>query len=106
MEAKFSKLAMQTITDIGTLIVRTPGTCGGRPRIAETRITVQYIVNEIKAGVTPEEILEDKPHLTLAGIYSALAYYYANKESLDAEFAAYNEECRRLEAEYKAGNLS
>ncbi|MBP5975795.1 DUF433 domain-containing protein [Brasilonema sp. CT11] len=60
---------MQTITDISTLIVRTPGTCGGRPRIAETRITVQYIVNEIKAGVTPEEILEDKPHLTLAGIY-------------------------------------
>lgn len=65
-------------------------------------------MNEIKAGVTPEEILEDKPHLTLtlAGIYSGLAYYYANKESLDAEFAAYNEECRRLEAEYKAGNLS
>ncbi|MBW4630416.1 MAG: DUF433 domain-containing protein [Iphinoe sp. HA4291-MV1] len=97
---------MQTITDIGTLIVRTPGTCGGRPRIAETRITVQYIINEIKAGVTPEEILEDKTHLTLAGIYSALAYYYANKESLDAEFAAYDEECCRLEAKYKAGNLS
>lgn len=71
-----------------------------------TRITVQYIVNEIKAGVTPEEILEDKPHLTLAGIYSPLAYYYANKASLDNEFSAYDEECRRLEAEYKAENLS
>ncbi len=82
---------MQTITDIGTLIARTTGTCGGRPRIAGTRITVQYIVNEIKAGVTPEEILADKPHLTLAGIYSALAYYYANKQLLDAEFAAYDE---------------
>jgi uncharacterized protein (DUF433 family) len=97
---------MQTITDIGTLIVRTPGTCGGRPRIAGSRITVHYIVNEIKAGFTPEEILEEKPHLTLAGIYSALAYYYANKELLDAEFAAYDEESRRLETEYKAGNLS
>ncbi len=97
---------MQTITDIGTLIVHTTGICGGRPRITGTRITVQYIVNEIKAGVTPEEILEDKPHLTLAGIYSALAYYYANKASLDDEFSAYDEECRRLEAEYKVGNLS
>ncbi|KAB8316545.1 DUF433 domain-containing protein [Tolypothrix campylonemoides VB511288] len=97
---------MQTITDIGTLIVRTPGTCGSRPRITGTRITVQYIVNEMKAGVTPEEILADKPHLTLAGIYSALAYYYANKQLLDVEFAAYDEECRRLEAEYKAGNVS
>ena len=59
---------MQTLTDIGTLIVRTPGTCGGRARIAGTRITVQYIVNEIRAGVTPEEILENKPHLTLGGM--------------------------------------
>jgi len=25
---------------------------------------------------------------------------------MDAEFAAYEEECRRLEAEYKAGKLS
>lgn len=97
---------MQTLTDIATLIVSTPGTCGGRPRIADTRITVQYIVNEVKSGVTPEEIIEDKPYLTLAGIYSALAYYYANKELLDSEFTAYQEECQRLEAEYKAGYLS
>jgi uncharacterized protein (DUF433 family) len=79
---------MQTLTDIGTLIVWTLGTCGGRPRIAGTRITVQYIVNEIRAGVTPEEILENKPHLTLGGIYVAIAYYYANKELLEAEYLA------------------
>ena len=104
--ARFSKQIMQTLTDIGTLIVRTPGTCGGRARIAGTRITVQYIVNEIRAGVTPEEILENKPHLTLGGIYAAIAYYYANKESLDAEFAAYDEECERLKADYLAGRRS
>jgi len=99
-------LTRPTLTDISTMIVRTPGTCGGRPRIAGSRITVQFVVNEIEAGVTPEEIIEDKPHLTLAGIYTALAYYYANKAAIDAEFAAYEEECRRLEAEYKAGKLS
>ncbi len=99
-------LTRPTLTDISTMIVRTPGTCGGRPRIAGSRITVQFVVNEIKAGVTPEEIIEDKPHLTLAGIYTALAYYYANKAAMDAEFAAYEKECRRLEAEYKAGKLS
>jgi uncharacterized protein (DUF433 family) len=97
---------MQTLTDIGTLIVRTPETCGGRPRIAGTRITVQYIVNEVRAGVTPEEILENKPHLTLGGIYAAIAYYYANKELLDAEFAAYEKECARLETEYLAERQS
>jgi len=92
---------MPTLTDISTLIVSTPNTCGGRPRIADTRITVQYIVNEIKSGMTPEEIIEDKPYLTIASIYTALAYYYANKESLDIEFTQYQEECQRLEAEYK-----
>lgn len=97
---------MQTITDIGTLIVKTKGTCGGRARITGTRITVQYIVNEIKAGVTPEEILEDKPYLTLAGIYSALAYYYANKVSMDVEFTNHDEDCRRLETEYKLGKMA
>jgi hypothetical protein len=35
-----------------------------------------------------------------------LAYYYANKESLDIEFTQYQEECQRLEAEYKTGHLS
>lgn len=91
---------MQAITDIGTLIVRTPGTCGGRPRIEGSRITVQFIVNAIQAGVTPEQIVANKPHLTLGGIYAALAYYYANQDVLDAEFAAYNEECRWLETDY------
>ena len=108
IRARFSKQIMQTLTDIGTLIVRTPETCGGRPRIAGTRITVQYIVNEIRAGVTAEEILENKPHLTLGGIYAAIAYYYANKVLLDAEFTDYEQECdgckanrlrHRLEAE-------
>jgi uncharacterized protein (DUF433 family) len=97
----FSQKPMPTLTDISTLIVSTPDTCGGRPRIANTRITVQYIVNEIKSGMTPEEIIEDKPYLTIAGIYTALAYYYANKESLDIEFTQYQEECQRLEVKYK-----
>ena len=97
---------MPTITDIGTLIVSTPGTCGGRPRIAGTRITVMNIAIDTNAGMRPEDIIEQKPHLTLAQIHGALAYYYANKEQIDAEIVAYYEECDRLEAEYMAGKLS
>jgi uncharacterized protein (DUF433 family) len=67
------------------------------PVSESSRITVQYIVNEIKAGVTPEEIVTDKPHLTLASVYSALAYYYANKDGLDANFSTYNLDCQDLE---------
>ena len=84
---------MTALVSVDRLIKSTPEVCGGRPRIDGTRITIQYIINEIKAGITPEEIIEDKPYLTLAGIYTALAYYYANKEQLDTEFADYDREC-------------
>ena len=90
---------MQTLTDIGTMIVRTPRTCGGRVRIAGSRIAVQFVVNEISAGITSEVILGDTPHLSLAGIYASLAFYYANRTAKDDELAAYEEESRRPEAE-------
>jgi uncharacterized protein (DUF433 family) len=96
---------MQTITDIGTLIVKTPGTCGGRPRIAGHRLTVHNIAIDFNAGLKPEDILENRPQLSLAKIYAALTYYFANKETIDAEIAADCKEFERLEAEYRAEML-
>lgn len=93
---------MQTITDIGTLIVRTSGTCGGRPRIAGHRITVHNIAIDFNAGMKPEDITAERPQLTLAQIYAALSYYYANKAAIDEEIATEIEEYNRLEAEYSA----
>ena len=97
---------MTTAIDIGTLIVRTPGTCGGRPRIAGTRMSIRSIAIDYKAGMTPEKIAEEFTHLTFAQIYAGLAYYHANKDEVEAEIVAYYEECKYFEAEYMAGNLS
>ncbi|MEG3876564.1 DUF433 domain-containing protein [Microcoleus sp. herbarium7] len=97
---------MTTAVEIGTLIVRTPGTCGGRPRIAGTRITVENIAIDFNAGMSPQQIIDERPHLTLAQVYAALAYYYANKKQIDAEIAAENAEWERLEADSMAGKLS
>lgn len=94
--------AMATTIDIGTFIVQTPGVCGGRPRIAGTRITVRNIVNVIKMDLTPEKIVEESNRLSLAQVHAALAYYYANQEELDAAFAAEEAEEDRLEQEYLA----
>jgi uncharacterized protein (DUF433 family) len=94
---------MQTAIDIGALIVQTPGICGGRPRIAGTRITVQNIAIDFNAGMKPESIVAERTHLTQAQVYAALAYYYANKEAIDAEIAAYYEEFEHLEVEYQSG---
>ena len=40
-------------------------------------------------GDSPETIAADyAPHLPIAGVYAALAYYLANKAQLDAELEA------------------
>lgn len=66
-------------------IVKTPDTCGGLPRIQGTRITVNLIVTEIvRARRTPEEVLMNHSHLTLAQIHAALAYYFDNRTEVDA----------------------
>jgi uncharacterized protein (DUF433 family) len=66
-------------------IVMTPGTCGGRPRIDGTRITVELIAGFINDGADPTELIEMYPHLTLGGVYDAIIYYYDHKEQLDRE---------------------
>ncbi|MGB7439757.1 MAG: DUF433 domain-containing protein [Coleofasciculaceae cyanobacterium] len=90
---------MTTTVDIGTLIVYTPGVCGGRPRIAGRRLSVQQIAVLSKQGLSPQEIVREYEGLTLAQVYAALAYYYANKEEIEAYLAKEKAEYDRLLAE-------
>jgi uncharacterized protein (DUF433 family) len=94
---------VQAAVDIGTLIVKTSGICGGRPCIAGTRVAVQNIAIDTNAGMTPTDIIAERSHLTPAQVYAALTYYYANKETIDTEIATYYQEFDRLEAEHEAG---
>lgn len=87
---------MQAVTDIGTLIVRTSGVCGGRPRIAETRISVQRIAAWYKIGLNAEEIAERMGNVSLAQVYAALTYYHANKEEIETYIALEKTDYERL----------
>jgi len=70
-------------------IVLTPGTCGGKPRIRDTRIKVRdVVVWHERLGQSADEIVRDYPHLQLADVYAALAYYYDHRDQIDAEIAA------------------
>lgn len=64
-------------------IESTPGTCGGKPRIAGTRICVQDVVFWTEEGRSPDEIVGSFPHVTLADVYAALAYYHDNRSLID-----------------------
>lgn len=89
---------MQSVTNIGTLIVRTSGICGGRPRIAGTRVSVQRIAAWYKMGLNTEEIVERMGDLTLAQVYAALTYYHANREEIEAYLTTEKADYERLAA--------
>jgi uncharacterized protein (DUF433 family) len=83
-------------TEINTLLVSSPDVCGGRLRIDGTRITVNQIVVLYKQGYNAEDIADQYPHLTLAQVYTALAYYHANRAELEADLAAESKETNDL----------
>ena len=72
---------------LDTLLVRTPGVCGRRLRVAGTRVTVNQIVTQYKRGETPEEVVQHFPHVLLGQIYAALAYYHSNQSQVEKELA-------------------
>jgi uncharacterized protein (DUF433 family) len=72
---------------MGTLIERDPAIRGGRPKIAGTGLTVRRLVGWYKMGMSPDEIAGEYPHLTLAQVHSALAYYHANAEEIESDIA-------------------
>jgi uncharacterized protein (DUF433 family) len=96
-----SSSPMPTLTDIGSLITRSRGICGGRVRIAGTGVSVRRIVGWYKLGLTPEKIATEIPHLNLAHVHAALCYYHANRDVMDAEMAAEENEADRLEREHR-----
>jgi hypothetical protein len=50
-----------------------------------------------KQGQTAEEIAQTYPHLSLVQVYTTLAYYHANRTTIDAELAADEAEYDRLQ---------
>jgi len=55
-------------------IVMDPRIMAGKPIVKGTRITVEMIVRKLGGGMTPEEILQDHPHLTPDDIRAAQAF--------------------------------
>ena len=51
-----------------------PNICAGKPCIRGTRIYIAIILDALAEGLTPEEIIDHYPSLTLDDIHAALAY--------------------------------
>lgn len=66
----------------------TPGVCGSKPRIAGTRIRVQDIVIwHERMNLSADEIASQYPQVSLAAVYSALAYYHDHRVQINEQMA-------------------
>lgn len=67
--------------------------CGGSAVIHGTRFPVRSVaVYVLQHGLTPEELVAKFPHLSLAQVHDALAYYYDNRQEIEKEIAENCEE--------------
>jgi len=70
--------------------------------IAGSRVSLDSVVYAFQRGESPEGIVDSFPALTLEQVFGAVAFYLANRESIDAylrdgrtEFARMRDEARR-----------
>jgi uncharacterized protein (DUF433 family) len=86
----------------GEMIVSTPGTCGGKPRIAGHRIRVQDVVIwKEHMGMTIDEILSSYPTMTPEKIAVALQYYQTHREEIERGLKEDEEFADQIEADMK-----
>ena len=83
-------------TAIDSLLTRSEDVCGGRIRIDGTRLTVHQIATCYQQGLTPEEIRDQYPNVSLAQVYAALAYYHANRDEIERDIESESADFLRL----------
>lgn len=69
-------------------------------RVGGTRVTLDTLVAAFDAGATAEEIVQQYPSVTLADVYSVIAYYLHH----ESEVRAYLTQRRRQATEVREEN--
>jgi len=88
---------------LADFIVKTPGVCSGQPRIAGTRIKVKHVYVWVEQmGMSPTQVVTEYPHLTMAQVHAALAYYWSHQAEIQQDIE--NEQKLVTELEAKAGS--
>jgi uncharacterized protein (DUF433 family) len=70
-----------------TYVIHDNNLLAGEPVIRGTKTPVRAIVELWRDGIAPEEIPIHLPHLTLAQVFGALAYYAENQEEVNKYIA-------------------
>lgn len=74
-------------------VVSQPDRCGGSPVIKGTKFPVRSVVNYVlRQGISPEELVGEFSHLTLAQVYDAISYYYDHRTEVDQDLKENSQE--------------
>jgi|SRR5690349_14961031 uncharacterized protein (DUF433 family) len=87
--------------DIGSFIDQREGYRGGRPYIVGTGITVDAISCRQRIDGWDAEKIAYEYDITLPQVMAALTFYFANKETIDAEIAEYDRETDAIAQEFR-----
>ena len=90
-------------TKLKDLLVTRPGYRQGRPCLRGTGPTVHAIAAAYLMGLSAEEICQQNPDLDRSLFYAALAYYFANREQIEADLDRDRIEGDQLAAQYPDG---
>ena len=72
----------------------------GSPVIAGSRLRVVDIaIKYDRLGLTPDQIIEAHPYLTLEALHDALSYYYENRTALDEKIRNEKEFIKKVSAQ-------
>ena len=71
---------------------------------ANTKVK-EIVLDKLAYGWSPEEMHFQHPHLSMAQIHAALAYYYENQDKLDDEIRRDLEEVDQLRSQSESSTL-
>jgi uncharacterized protein (DUF433 family) len=80
-------------TELGAMIVRSPDTLNGKPRIKDHRVGVHRVAGWWKLGLSIEEIGHRLSTLAPAEIHAALAYCHLHREEIEGYLQEEREAC-------------
>jgi uncharacterized protein (DUF433 family) len=71
-------------------------------RVAETRVTLDTVVDTFMTGASPEEIAQDFPVLHLDDVYAVLTYYLRHRNEVDSYLRERRERGEAIRVEIEA----
>jgi uncharacterized protein (DUF433 family) len=74
----------------------------GDIRVGNTRVALESVIHHFNLGATAEQIAHKFPALNLADIYAVIAYYLANRPTVDDYLQRQNAKAEAAKANLEA----